>query len=230
MNTTIRIALVEDHLMFRQGLKLILEGMDGFSVVYETDQGEEMEKDYDPEKIDLILLDLRLKGQSGTTTCKNLFKSYPGVKIIILSQYNEPELFLESIHNGASSYVCKSEGLEKIEKAIREVVGNGFYFDEDIGALLRMEMAKAHKFKFGANGEEALFNKVELEIATLHCKQLGNTEISELMRISERAVVKYKANMVDKTHSRNFTGVIIYLFRHRYLFVEDMNIGLNIGA
>jgi two-component system, NarL family, response regulator DegU len=217
----VRIALVEDHVMFRQGLKICLELIPDFKVVFESSCGAEFEKEFNPEMMDIVLMDLRLKGQHGSITCQNLHKKYPKSRIIILSMYNDPEVILTLIRYGASAYVTKDADMTKIEKVIREVMDNGHYFDYNLGEMMMMEMMKAHKKKLIDQEFRVEFTETELRVAYLACSQYTNDEIALELGVTRRTVEHHKTNLQVKTDSKNFFGVITYLYKHYLLLPQQ---------
>ena len=217
----IRIALVEDHLMFRQALKSSLEEIEDFKVVYEASCGAEYEKMYNPDDVDVTLLDLRLKGQHGSLTCMNLQKKYPESKIIILSQYDDPELILAMIRYGAASYITKDECLTRVEKILRLVMENGRYYDQNLGPMMLLEMEKAYKKKFVDDEFRVEFTENEMRIATLTCRGLTNEQIATEFEVSKRNIENHKNNMQLKVDCPNFYGVVIYMFKHYLLFPQQ---------
>ncbi|MBI3133509.1 MAG: response regulator transcription factor [Bacteroidetes bacterium] len=217
----VRIALVEDHVMFREGLRTCLDLIPGFKVVCEASCGAEFEKMYNPDEIDVTLMDLRLKGQHGSITCHNIHKQYPRARIIILSMYDDPEIILTMIRYGAAAYVTKDADLGRIEKVIREVMENGHYFDWNLGDMMLAEMMKAHKKKLIDDEFRVEFTETELRVAYLACAQYTNDEIAVELGITRRSVEHHKANLQLKTDSRNFFGVITYLYKHYLLLPQQ---------
>jgi DNA-binding NarL/FixJ family response regulator len=217
----VRIAIVEDHIMFRQGLRAMLERNDEFRVVYETDCGEKFEKNFDSGKIDITLLDLRLNGQNGAITCQNIRYKYPDCKIVIISFSEDPDLILEMIRYGARAYIPKSRGIEYVEHTLRMVNEHGHYFDQDLGEMMNVEMQKAHKKTFIDNEFRVEFNSLEMRVTTLSCSGLTIEEIAEELKVSRRHVETQRANLQAKTGSDNFQGVIIYMFKHYLLFPQQ---------
>lgn len=217
----IRIALVEDHIMFRQGLKICLEMTGDFKVVSEAACGAEFERTFDPESVDVVLMDLRLKGQHGSITCQNIHKKFPKTRIIILSMYDDPEIILTLIRYGAAAYVTKDADLVRIEKVIREVVENGHYFDWNLGEMMMTEMMKAHKRKLVDDEFRVEFTESELRVAFLACAQYTNDEIAQELGVTRRTVEHHKTNLQLKTDSKNFFGVITYLYKHYLLLPQQ---------
>ena len=217
----IRIALVENHVMVRQALKLSLDTIHGFKVVEEAECGLEFQEKYNRFKIDIVLMELRLNGQHGYTTCKHLLKKYPRIKIIVLSMFDDPATIISMIRCGAVAFLSKRDSLEQIEKAIREVSEHGFYFNQDIGNLMRYEFAKIHR-KPDPDSMDVQFSAIEMQIATHFCNQLTTLEIAKELGLSHRTIESHKRAMIERTLNQNFIGVIIYMFRNNLLYPHDM--------
>lgn len=217
----IRIALIEDDLAFRQTFKYWLESVPKFEVVFESDCGKDLENWYDPEKIDLVLLDLRLKGQHGAPTCRNLRKKYPEIKIIVLSQYDDHEIILALIREGASAFLTKDSDLERIRFTIEMVMQLNYFFDMNIGELMVEEMRLAHKRALIGDEFRAEFTETEMRIATMCCSGLTNEQIGEQLNLNKRTIEHHRSIMQLKTNCTNFQSVIIYMFKHYLLFPQQ---------
>lgn len=207
--------------MFRQALKNCLNSIDDFEVVYESMCGAELESYFHPEKIDIILLDLRLKGQHGAITCQNIRRKFPEAKIIIISMYNDPEIILAMCRYGACAFISKEQDLEYIEHTIRMVLKFGFYFDKDLGEMMLMEMNKAYKKSFIESEYRTDFSETEMRIVVMACTGLTNEQIAEELKLSKRSVENHRTNLQLKTDSKNFQGVLIYMFKHYLLFPQQ---------
>lgn len=218
----IRIALVEDYRLVRQTLRKFLDEIDGFQIVEEAECGADYERKYDPGKIDVTLLDLRLKGQHGLTTCRNLVRKYPGIKIVVMSEYDDDTTVLTLIREGACAFISKTDEISVVETTIRNVIDQGFYFNKDIGSMMRTEMVKVYKRRLSGESEMPNFSKTELQIAIHVCNQLTAKKIAEEMNLRERTIETHKQSMIEKTFSVNFNGVLIYLFKNHLLYPEDM--------
>lgn len=218
----IRIALVDDHLIVRQSLKMYLQFIQDFKVVLDVGTVSEFREFYSPDQIDIVILDIRLKGESGLDLCNEMFKNYPNIKIIMFSAYLEESIIIESIKCGARGFVNKSDSSSQLEKTIREVMLNGHYYSADLGTMLRNELLKTHKRKIINDTFRVEFTKTELEIAIAHGNQCSNKDIAEKLKLSVRSVESYKKNMCDKTYSVNFTGVLVYMFKYFVIFPQDL--------
>ncbi len=217
----IRIALVEDSITFRECLKSWLNSIPEFQVVLEAECGLDLENRYNPEEVDVILLDLRLKGQHGAPTCRNLRKKYPGIKIIILSVYDDREIILALIREGASSYLTKDSELDRIKFTIEMVMKLTYFFDLNIGELMVEEMKLAHKKSLIGDEYRAEFTETEMRIATMCCSGLTNEQIAEHLKLTKRSIEHHRGNMQLKTNCTNFQSVVIYMFKHYLLFPQQ---------
>jgi DNA-binding NarL/FixJ family response regulator len=217
----IRIALVEDHVMLSEGLKLMLEQTGEFEVVCQHQAASTFEELCDPEKIDVVLLDLWLMGQSSATICQGLRQKYPDIRIIVLSSLDDPELILEMIRYGARAFISKKREFDYVAHTIRMVMKNGHYFDQDLGEMMNMQMQKTYKKCFTENQFGVKFNKTEMNIAYLASAGFTSIEIADKLNMSKRNVESYRANMQQKAGSSNFQGVIVYMFKHYLLLPEQ---------
>jgi DNA-binding NarL/FixJ family response regulator len=151
-----------------------------------------------------VLLDLWLMGQSSAIICQNLRQKYPEIKIIVLSFLDEPELVLEMIRYGARAFISKSRPFSYVVHIIRMVMQHGYYFDQDLGDMMKIEMQKAYKKSFIDNQFRVKFNKTEMNIVTLSCAGFTIDEMAAKLRMSKRSVENYRANLLIKTDSSSF--------------------------
>jgi len=214
----IRIAMVEDHLSYRQGLRALLEEEQDFEIVMEMDSGEEIEERYNPDEVDIILLDLRLVGQSGAITCQNLYAKYEQVRIIVLSTDFDAELIIEMIKNGASAYLSKNDCISRIKYCLRYVFEHGHCFDLKLGEILRIDASKTYKKIRNGNAFCLAFSPQEVQIALLVFSEKSTEEIAEIMNLSTRTIEKYKESIRLRVERPSFMGVIRYMLKHGLIY------------
>lgn len=213
----ITIGLVEDQFLFREGLKAILSAWPDIAVVFESGDGYSV---CDKLKAgaplpDVMLVDLSLppdgqKNFGGVELTKVLLEEFPGIRIIILSVHHEEYLIAQLIENGAHGYLVKDSDPQEVYEAIVAVHTRGSYVNERTLKAIQLSIGK--KMKPQRNNLE--ITKREVEILELVCRQYTTEEIAEKLFISVKTVNGHRNNLLQKTGSRNATGLVMYAIKN----------------
>src|SRR6266571_580485 len=149
-----RVLLADDHGLIRQGLKALLEGQ-GFQVVGEASDGQEMLRTAEKTRPDVAILDIRMPVLNGVDAARELKKSSPNTKIIILTQHDENQYVTEALHAGAKGYVLKSQAAEDLVRAIQEVCRGSVYLSPSISrAIVDAYLSKTYVSTDPLSGRE----------------------------------------------------------------------------
>ena len=219
--TTIKVGLVEDQFLFREGLISILSNWSDIDIVFESPDGysvlERLEKnDSIP---DVMLLDLTLpkKGKeeyNGWKVLDDIKKEYPKIKVLILSVHDDDYLISKLIEEGAHGYLTKDSDPQEVYNAILSLYKNGSYINaqtlEAIQKKLNGKVKKTH---------EELTTR-EIEVLELVCQQMTTDEIAEKLFISTKTVNGHRNNLLQKTGSRNVTGLVMYAVKNNLIEFE----------
>lgn len=212
----ITIGLIEDQLLFRNGIKAILESSDEFEVVFEVGEGYTVVDSLKMQRVpDVMLVDLSLPPNgslvySGEHLTIDLQKAFPDMKVLILSAHNDEQFISRLIEIGAHGYLLKDSDPEEVFSAIRDVVVKGVYINELTLHALRRNIGKRTK-PIQPSSE---LTRREQEIVELICQQLTADEIGEKLFISTKTVNGHKANLLQKTGSRNTAGLVMYAVKN----------------
>jgi two-component system response regulator NreC len=220
MNPTIRVGLVEDQLLFRQGMKAIIADWPGMEVVFESADGYSVKEKLNniPILPDVLLVDLTLPPQgqtefSGLDLTRSLLESWPDIKIIILSVHDDENYIAQLIEEGAHGYLLKDSDPGEVREAIESVHKKGSYINER--TLHAIQRNLGNKKKPVKQKEE--ITKREEEILQLVCQQFTAEEIAEKLYISVKTVNGHRNNLLQKTGSRNVTGLVLYAVKNRII-------------
>ena len=211
---TIRVAVVDDHEMFRKGIIGILVESEQFDVTLEAANGQEFLDKLESIAVDVVLLDLEMPVLSGMDACKMAREKSSDLKILILTMHKTPHFMVHMMENGANGYLVKESGPEELEEAIVKVHQTGYYFSDAVSRamLLRIDGGSKKTQKI----EESLHNELskrEQEVLELICQELTTPEIAEKLYLSPRTVEGYRKQLLEKTGTRNTAGLVIWAVR-----------------
>ncbi len=218
----IRVGLIEDQLLFRQGLKAILSYHQNIEVVFEAADGysviESLNNCTEIPHVMLVDLSLPPNGKleySGLQLTDAINTHFPDIKVLILSVHNDDRLIAQLIQHGASGYLVKDSDPQEVYDAIVSVVTKGTYINELALKAIQSNLGKRSKPK---SLTEALnLTKREIEILQLICQQNTTEEIAEKLFISPKTVDGHRNNLLQKTGSRNTVGLVLFAMSQNLL-------------
>ena len=208
----IRIIIADDHQLFRNGLKILLDSYPDFEVVGEASNGEEFLKLLKSVKADIALMDINMPEMDGVEATRKGVKLSPDVNIIALSMYGEEEYYYKMVDAGAKGFLLKDSDISEVRDAILTVVKGGSYFSQELlYHVIQKIKHREHESK------SANLSKREKEILFKICEGLSNQEIAETLFISKRTVDKHRANLLGKTNSKNTASLILFAIRNKLI-------------
>lgn len=219
----IKVAIVDDHQLFRKSLALLLSTFDELEIVFDTDDGLEFLKYASNEEIDVLLLDIQMPIIDGYEVCKRLHSINPKIKILILSQLTSKEAIHKVMECGANGFFTKNSSPELLESAIKKVVEQDYYFDIELGAVIREAILWEKKVQY--NGDLSIqltLSSREIEIIKLACVEMSSKEMGDKLCISQRTVEKHKNRMMEKTKAKNFLGVVLYALKINAIRLDEL--------
>lgn len=217
-----RISITDDHALFVDGLRSILNRLDGVEVVFTTTKGEQLLAELEAGKqIDLAFLDLEMPGMDGLETLQRIRKQFPDLPVLMLSMHHDESIILHVIQNGASGYLLKNSSVAELNTAIEEVMKTGVYFDDFVVNIVYKGLNVKHRkpIRFGENQS---FSSRELLVLELLCKELTAAEIAEKLFVSQRTVEGYKRSLMEKTQSKNTAGLIVNALKLGLMKLEEL--------
>ncbi|MDH4564216.1 response regulator transcription factor [Pseudomonas sp. BN411] len=199
----IRIALIDDHVLVRDGVKSLLSAMPHFDVVAEAESGEAALELVASTELDLLLVDVGLKDMNGLELTRRLCSLYPGIKILILSMYDNQEYVRTSINAGAFGYVLKNAPSTELIAAIEAIVAGGSFYSPEI----------ARKLATNVRDENELTPR-ELQVLSMIAKGLNNKEVARELDISVRTVETYRLSIRRKLNIDTPAALVKYALEH----------------
>lgn len=215
MKLPIRLAVVDDHALFRKGLIALIKDFPEFEVVIEASNGEELLEQLKKKKVDVILLDLQMPIMDGIETTERLQGKSLETKIIIITMHNEEGFIHHLISKGANGFLLKNSDMEVVADAIYGVLENGYYFNDRISRAMVKGLIESKKIR--PTFKEVSLSEREIEIIRLISKELTNKEISEKLIVSVRTIDGHKERILQKTKAKNSIGIVMYAVRHNLL-------------
>lgn len=212
----IRIALVDDHKLFRKGLAALLQDDPDLEVLFDVASAEELFVLTESQCPDLVLLDIEMPGgMDGIEATEKLKKEYPAVRVIAITSHEEDRFISRLMELGASAYLLKNADMEEVETAIHSVMETGFYFSERVSKALLGALVVKGKVRTNFPMQEELTSR-EIDVLRLVCEEKNSNEIGELLHLSPRTVEGYRRNLLAKTGTRNLAGLVVFAIRQGY--------------
>ena len=198
----VKIALVDDHTIFRSGLKMILSGKSNYEVVIEADNGKSLLEQVKVITPNIVLLDISMPVLDGHKTALHLKKEYPDIKILVLSMLGDENYYYKMIHAGANGFVLKNSDVDELMRAIDEVNKGNNYFSQD---FLKKMVLKINNPEIDS---KLKLSDKEKEVLQFICNGYTNKEISEELCLSIKSIERYRNALLQKTHTRNTAQLV----------------------
>lgn len=213
----IKVGLVDDQLLFRSGMKSILNSYKDMEVIFEASNGYTVIDNLNTAQVtpDVMLVDLSLPPNgkvefTGSHLTQSLIEHYPQIMILILSVHDDENFIAKLIEQGAHGYLVKDSDPQEVHDAIVSVHTKGSYINERTLKAIQHKMSQKIKTKKQLND----LTKREIEILQYTCQQFTADEIAEKLFISVKTVNGHRNNLLQKTGSRNVTGLVIYAIKN----------------
>ena len=216
MLSKIKLCIVDDHEIFRKGLKLVFNKNADIDVVGEAGSGEEFLQLMDDVHFDVVLMDIKMNGIDGIETTEKALQKNPNLKVLVLSTFGEEEFLQQIINVGAKGFLLKNVDKQTLFNAIGLVYNNQNYFSPELIPFFTNKYINQNNFE----GHDAELSKRELEVLALIGEGLTNSEIAEKLFISIRTVDKHKNNLISKTGSKNVVSLLIYAIKNKIISLD----------
>jgi DNA-binding NarL/FixJ family response regulator len=207
------IIIVDDHTLIAQALKGIIANFDNFEVLYECENGKDLQDKLKLKKQipDIILLDISMPIMDGFETAKWLTENHPETLILTLSMQNDDQSVIKMIKNGANGYLLKNTNPYELEKALNSMISNGFYYPEWASRIVYATL----------NKKDAVSNAVKLtdrenEFLKYVTSEMSYKEIAEKMCCSPRTVESYRDNLFEKLELKSRVGLAVFAMKNGF--------------
>ena len=201
-----KIVLADDHEIFREGLRSLVDKDQALEIVGEAQDGEELLTQLKKVKCDVVVTDLSMPNMDGIAAIKTIRKKYPKIKIIVLTMLKDHEHFKHAMANGASGYLLKDDAFDQLSMAIKLIMKGKQYVSSSVSAL------ETDRFLRSLDESEApssgILTKRERQVLELVAGGLANKNIASKLKISIRTVEAHRTNLTNKLGIKTTAGLV----------------------
>lgn len=209
----VRLMLVDDHTMFREALRLMLEKEPDFDVVGELSDGSKIVETVGQLMPDVVLMDVSMPNVNGIEATRRIFRLYPAVHVIALSAYNYKQFIMEMVDSGAKGYVVKSAAGDKLVDAIRSVMQGKTYLCSDAAQIVLETSRRGTTTEHGNGAPNKRLGRRETEVLRLLAQGRSSPQIAQALHIAPSTVDVHRRNIMQKLDLRGIAELTKYAVR-----------------
>ncbi|HRP59257.1 MAG TPA: response regulator transcription factor [Vicingus sp.] len=208
MENTIRVIIVDDHKMIRDGIKLMLKNNPEIKVVNEFDNGLDVIKyiDKNPTSVDVVLMDISMPKLDGIAATRDIKSNHAGINILAITMHIEKSYIMDMMKAGASGYVLKESGASDLVEAIKTIAAGKQFFSSEVSSVIVKSIIEEELKKHVRD----IISDREKEVILLVAQGLSNNKIGEKMCLSPRTVESHRRNILQKLDVKNTAELIAY--------------------
>lgn len=210
MSNKIKVALADDHHLFRKGVEELIEDFDNIEVLISVGNGKDLLEKMSVAAVlpDVCLLDINMPEINGFDTTKAIKEKWPDIKILAVSVYDSEFNILGMLRAGAGGYILKDSQPEVLQKAIESLYEHGFYHSDLVtGKMLYQIINKPKEVTVSE------LNERELQFLKLCCSEMTYKEIADVMEINHRTIDNYRDQLFQKLKIKSRTGLVLYALK-----------------
>jgi DNA-binding NarL/FixJ family response regulator len=212
----IKVAIADDHKIFRKGVILSLRQYVNLKFVLEAENGQELIEGLPQAEPDVILMDLRMPHKDGIETTKYVTKHFPNVFIIALTMFEDERFVSHMMEIGANGYLLKSADPSEIKKAIMEVMAKGYYLNNFVNRILLKKSHQKQKVAPSLQTDISLTDK-DRDVIIYICMEFTAAEIAQKMEVSPRTVESIKDRLMERFGSKNTAGLVFFAVKNNLI-------------
>jgi DNA-binding NarL/FixJ family response regulator len=217
--TPVRVIITEDHIILRQGLRMLLSEDPGLEVVGEAGNGVELLELLAHTPADVVLMDINMPEMDGFEATERIIAKYPDTKVIALSMLNSLPYVQKIMNCGASGFLLKTTGKDELRSAIKLVAGGTNYICSELSISL-LSNSTAPVAARNEKVEQTGLSKREIEVLVLIAEGFTNAEIADKLFTSKRTIETHRQNILEKTGAKNTANLIKYAIGHKIIDIE----------
>jgi len=212
----IKVAIADDHKIFRDGIRMALSGKEFLKIIWEAEDGKDLMHKIKIKMPNVLLMDIRMPEMDGINAVSLLRKEYEEVKIIVLTMYDDQEMISKMMEMGANAYLTKTTDPEEIYNAILTCMNDDFYFNDLVNkaVLMKLQLKKNAKQYYP---NLVKFNEKEIKILRLLAEDKTTDEISKEVYLSPRTIETIRQNMKTKAGVKTIGGLVMYGMKNRLI-------------
>ncbi|MDQ6761344.1 MAG: response regulator transcription factor [Bacteroidota bacterium] len=217
-SAVIKIAIADDHKIFRDGIKMALSPRQNLKMIWEAEDGKDLLHKISIKKPDVLLMDIRMPEIDGINAIELLRKEYDKLKIIVLTMYDDQQMISKMMEMGANAYLTKTTDPDEIYEAILTCMNEDFYFNQLVNnAVMGKLMQKKNVRQHYGTQIPISFSEKELKILQLLAEDKTTEEISKIIFLSPRTIETIRQNMKSKVGAKTIGGLIMYGMRNKMI-------------
>jgi two-component system invasion response regulator UvrY len=210
-NKKTQVAIIDDHILLRTALARLVNGFEGYTVLFEADNGKDLRAQIMQHHIpDIVLLDVNMPEMDGFETTQWLHKNYPHIKVLVLSMLSDEKTIIKMFRLGAKGYLLKNTDHEELKKALDSVMNKNVYLSEYVSDKL---VSGLHKDADKEESKPVMLNDKEKEFLRLTCTEFSYKEIAEKMFLSPRTIDDYRQSLFAKLKVHSRVGLVMYTIK-----------------
>ena len=218
-----KIALVDDHELFRKSLIFVLEQLDSIEVVFDTNDGTLLLQYLQNKTVDLVLLDIQMPVMDGFTLCKKIKQLNADTKILTVSQLTTKESIHQIFESGANGFFSKNSSTDSFKEAVLSMIEKDYYFDISLSDVVKEAMIwKKKQDNRNLILDKDILSPREKEIIFWSAKGLTCQQIAEQLFISKRTVEAHRKTIMEKTSCLNIIEVVVFGLKERIITLDDL--------
>lgn len=214
--STIRLAIADDHLLFREGIKLIFDAQQDIDLVVNAGNGKELVEAMAQQTVDVVLLDLEMPVVNGAEALNMIKEQFPETKVLLLTMHNNHKYIISFLQQGANGYLLKDATPDELVFAVKKVHETGKYLSDHVSEVLlnRLSSMKSDAVELGVGHN---LNEREVEVLRYICQEFTTAEIADKMFLSNRTIESYRKRLLEKTDARNTAGLVRFAIENNLL-------------
>jgi DNA-binding NarL/FixJ family response regulator len=209
----IKVVIADDHEIFRDGLRMMLQKQPEIELLAEAEDGKELIEHVRHLQPDVVVTDIKMPRMDGTAAARHISEHYPSIGIIALTMFDEEDLIIDMLEAGAKGYLLKNADKHEMVNAIKAVYNGEPYYCQHTSHRLAQMIARS-KFSPYTQIVKPVFNEREKEMIAYICDGLTNKEIAAKVFLSVRTVEGLRMKIIEKMNVKNTAGIIIYAIKN----------------
>lgn len=213
-----KIIIVDDHALFREGLKLLIEKENIGEVIAEAENGVVLLSILKTLKPDVVIMDIDMPVMNGLDATEHIVKEYPDINVLVLSMHGDQDHYHKFINLGAKGYVLKTAGKLELENAISTVAQGTCYFSNELLRKIIIDLDNQKAGEVIKNTKIDLTDR-EIEVLELLCKGLSVSDIANKLFLSVKTIEAHRSKLILKTETKNTIGLILFAIKNKIVSI-----------